>query len=149
MELVKNIIVNLAKNLNKTRDIHIWQPLAVEEFLRKDDIARAVSPLMSHVDMLLTSTVVSLQSSSTIQYTLVLRCAERGGVSDHSQTWTSAHCPQSSDEEQFSRGLVENLITKLEEQPLPHLTPNEHEYLLVLIQATLEVSSRKILDSIS
>ena len=31
------------------------------------------------------------------------------------------------------------LIDQLEIEPLPHLTPNEHAHLLVLIQTTLEV----------
>lgn len=42
VELVKNAFVNLARNLERTRDIHRWQPLAFEEFLKKDTIARAV-----------------------------------------------------------------------------------------------------------
>ncbi len=52
----------------------------------------------------------------------------------------------------FSRALVLRLLKALEEQPLPDLTPNEHSHLLVLIQATLEVSrilnfSRQYIDS--
>ena len=31
------------------------------------------------------------------------------------------------------------LLEELETEPLPHLTPNEHAHLLVLIQTTLEV----------
>lgn len=45
-----------------------------------------------------------------------------------------------SDEDQFSRSLVHRLLERLEEQQLPHLTPNEHASLMVLIQTTLEVS---------
>lgn len=45
-----------------------------------------------------------------------------------------------SEEEEFSQTLVEGLKEKLSEQPLPHLTPNEMESLLVLLQTTLEVS---------
>jgi hypothetical protein len=44
-----------------------------------------------------------------------------------------------SDEDGFSRALVVNLLDQLETEPLPHLTPNEHAHLLVLIQTTLEV----------
>jgi hypothetical protein len=44
-----------------------------------------------------------------------------------------------SDEEVFSRPLVTRLIEALEACPIPHLTPNEHAHLLVLIQTTLEV----------
>jgi hypothetical protein len=39
----------------------------------------------------------------------------------------------------FSRSLIESLVGRLEASPLPHLTPNEHAHLLVLIQAMLEV----------
>ena len=39
----------------------------------------------------------------------------------------------------FSRSLIERLVGRLEAFPLPHLTPNEHAHLLVLIQAMLEV----------
>ena len=54
----------------------------------------------------------------------------------------------SSDEEDpFSRSRVERLIGHLEEHPLPHLTPNEHASLLVLIQTALEVSYHLTIDS--
>jgi len=49
------------------------------------------------------------------------------------------HCR--SDEDGFSRTLVMELLDQLESEPLPHLTPNEHAHLLVLIQTTLEVRS--------
>ena len=44
-----------------------------------------------------------------------------------------------SDESGFSRALVTQLMERLEEQLLPHLTPNEQQSLIVLIQTTLEV----------
>jgi len=43
------------------------------------------------------------------------------------------------DDQGFSRSLIERLLGHLEAVPLPHLTPNEHAHLLVLIQAMLEV----------
>lgn len=43
------------------------------------------------------------------------------------------------DDQGFSRPLIERLVGRLEASPLPHLTPNEHAHLLVLIQAMLEV----------
>lgn len=47
-----------------------------------------------------------------------------------------------SDSEQgFSRVLVNRLVERLEEKPLPHLTVNEQAHLIVLIQTTLEVCS--------
>lgn len=52
------------------------------------------------------------------------------------------------EEQGFSRPLVENLLEALETNPLPHLTPNEHAHLLVLIQATLEIDEqRRALDA--
>lgn len=52
------------------------------------------------------------------------------------------------DETVFSRHMVETLIEQLEMQPLPHLTPNEHAHLLVLIQTTLEIEEqRRALDA--
>ncbi|KAJ8083807.1 regulator of (H+)-ATPase in vacuolar membrane [Marasmius tenuissimus] len=52
------------------------------------------------------------------------------------------------DEEGFGRTLVMGLIERLENNPLPHLTPNEHAHLLVLIQATLEIDEqRRALDA--
>ncbi|KAJ8520116.1 hypothetical protein ONZ45_g3052 [Pleurotus djamor] len=51
-------------------------------------------------------------------------------------------------DEGFSRPLVSNLLEALEKRPLPHLSPNEHDHLLVLIQATLEVEEqRRALDA--
>ncbi|KAF8273891.1 WD repeat-containing protein [Lactarius quietus] len=48
----------------------------------------------------------------------------------------------------FSRPLIERLLDHLEATPLPHLTPNEHAHLLVLIRAMLEVDeSRRSLDA--
>ncbi|KAG2154690.1 RAVE protein 1 C terminal-domain-containing protein [Suillus clintonianus] len=52
------------------------------------------------------------------------------------------------DEIVFSRHMVETLIEQLEARPLPHLTPNEHAHLLVLIQTTLEIEEqRRALDA--
>jgi hypothetical protein len=44
-----------------------------------------------------------------------------------------------SDDQGFSRPLIERLLSRLEKASLPHLTANEHAHLLVLIQAMLEV----------
>ncbi|KAI9461775.1 RAVE protein 1 C terminal-domain-containing protein [Boletus coccyginus] len=43
----------------------------------------------------------------------------------------------------FSRSLVESLIEQLEVQPLPHLSPNEHAHLIVLIQTALEIDEQQ------
>ncbi|KAG9314237.1 RAVE protein 1 C terminal-domain-containing protein [Chiua virens] len=51
-------------------------------------------------------------------------------------------------EKVFSRSLVESLVEQLEVQPLPHLSPNEHAHLIVLIQTTLEMDEqRRALDA--
>ncbi|OAX44398.1 hypothetical protein K503DRAFT_383768 [Rhizopogon vinicolor AM-OR11-026] len=56
--------------------------------------------------------------------------------------------PQEPDEPLFSRDMVETLIEQLEARPVPHLTPNEHAHLLVLIQTTLEIEEqRRALDA--
>ena len=49
------------------------------------------------------------------------------------------HLYHSSDEEGFSRPLVERLLQQLEDQPIPHLSPNEQQALEVLVRTTLEV----------
>ncbi|EMD42152.1 hypothetical protein CERSUDRAFT_110689 [Gelatoporia subvermispora B] len=52
------------------------------------------------------------------------------------------------DDDAFSPSLVRRLLDRLEDKPLPHLTPNEHETLLVLIQTTLEIQEqRRALDA--
>jgi hypothetical protein len=49
--------------------------------------------------------------------------------------------PNRPGDQGFSRSLIERLVGRLEASPLPHLTPNEHAHLLVLIQAMLEVGT--------
>lgn len=46
----------------------------------------------------------------------------------------------SESSEEFSTTLVEGLLERMNEITLPHLTPNEHQSLYVLIQTTLQVS---------
>ncbi|KAH7885922.1 RAVE protein 1 C terminal-domain-containing protein [Phlebopus sp. FC_14] len=53
-----------------------------------------------------------------------------------------------TDDDKFSRSLVEALVEQLEARPLPHLTPNEHAHLIVLVQTTLEIDEqRRALDA--
>ncbi|KIK91309.1 hypothetical protein PAXRUDRAFT_34992 [Paxillus rubicundulus Ve08.2h10] len=56
----------------------------------------------------------------------------------HNFLLASLERSESVDDEGFSRSLVESLVKQLEARPLPHLTPNEHAHLIVLIQTTLE-----------
>ncbi|KAJ7071176.1 RAVE protein 1 C terminal-domain-containing protein [Mycena amicta] len=52
--------------------------------------------------------------------------------------------PKDDDEDEgFSRAGVTRLIETLENNPLPHLTPNEQAHLLVLIQTTLEIDEQQ------
>ncbi|GBE78251.1 hypothetical protein SCP_0111340 [Sparassis crispa] len=114
VELVKKIIVNLARNLESGKDVEEWRCVPFEEFFQKDEMARA-------------------ESVHKQQYSLLFSVPETREVSD---------------DDQFSRSLVKQLIERLEEQPLPHLTSNEHASLLVLIQATLEIQEqRRALDA--
>ncbi|EKM61140.1 uncharacterized protein PHACADRAFT_134380 [Phanerochaete carnosa HHB-10118-sp] len=115
VELVKNIVINLAKNIRWTRDTYEWKTLPTEEFLKKDETARAI------------------HASSKPRY---------------SSLFTVPETADESDAEQFSSDLVQKLVERLEEEPLPHLTPNEKDALIVLMQATLEIErQRRALDS--
>ncbi|KAI9461002.1 RAVE protein 1 C terminal-domain-containing protein [Lactarius psammicola] len=65
----------------------------------------------------------------------------------HALRHAPADCNRPEDQG-FSRPLIERLLDHLEATPLPHLTPNEHARLLVLIRAMLEVDeSRRALDA--
>ncbi|KAF5323620.1 hypothetical protein D9611_005764 [Ephemerocybe angulata] len=48
-----------------------------------------------------------------------------------------------SDENSFSRALVERLIRHLESHQIPHLNANERAHLIVLIQTTLEIDEQR------
>ncbi|KII93785.1 hypothetical protein PLICRDRAFT_101217 [Plicaturopsis crispa FD-325 SS-3] len=119
IELVKDIIVNLARDIKATRSgeqsISDWHKMPVEQFLRRDQ------------------TVKSNNVQPKLRYNFLFDGPEQ---------------KDESDENVFSRGLVLRLIEELEAQPLPHLTPNEHAHLLVLIQTTLEIDEqRRALDA--
>ena len=43
VELVKNVIVNLALNIESGRSDHEWQNLPIEKYLQKDEEVKAVS----------------------------------------------------------------------------------------------------------
>jgi hypothetical protein len=44
------------------------------------------------------------------------------------------------DDKAFSRPLVTRLVQQLEDRPLPFMTPNEHDQLLVLLETSVEVN---------
>lgn len=61
-------------------------------------------------------------------------------------TWSSTD--DDDDPNSFSRKLVERLLRKLEQQPLPHLSKTEQAHLIVMIQTTLEIDEqRRALDA--
>ncbi|KAK7059134.1 regulator of (H+)-ATPase in vacuolar membrane [Paramarasmius palmivorus] len=115
VELVKDIIVNLSKNLasSSTSTWQSWPMIPAERFFSKDH--------------------------------------RQDKVSSHKKRYTGLfNGPEIKDDEEdgFCRPLVTQLLEKLETDPLPHLTPNEHAHLLVLIQTTLEIDEqRRALDS--
>ncbi|KAH9897985.1 WD repeat-containing protein [Cubamyces lactineus] len=115
IELVKSIIVNLARNMESGNNIHDWENLPIEKFLQKDEEARATNALHRP------------------KYSLLF------------------DIPEGKDEEEedaFSPSVVQKLLDRLEEKPVPHLTPNENASLLVLIQTSLEIEEhRRALDS--
>lgn len=115
VELVKKVIVELAKLVEDRRSLHKWKNIPINEYYKKDEAARAAHP------------------SRKPKYSLLFSMPD---------------LEEETDEDQFSRSRVEQLLGHLEEQPLPHLTPNEHASLLVLIQTTLEIEEqRRALDA--
>ncbi|KAI0316614.1 WD repeat-containing protein [Amylostereum chailletii] len=119
LELVKEIIVNLARDLERLEEIgeeHMeWTSVPVDHFLRKDQMT------------------TSEHGRHRRQYSSLFTLPDQN---------------DEPDDEGFSRTLVEKLLDQLETTPLRHLGPNEHAHLLVLIQATLEVDeARRALDA--
>ncbi|KAJ7492768.1 RAVE protein 1 C terminal-domain-containing protein [Mycena latifolia] len=114
VELVKDIIVNLARDICDAKTKADWTSMPIEHFLRKE-------------------TTRGSSSGHKKRYTLLFNGPEQ---------------KDDDEEEGFSRALVGRLIETLESNPLPHLTPNEHAHLLVLIQTTLEIDEqRRALDA--
>ncbi|KAI0778601.1 WD repeat-containing protein [Trametes elegans] len=130
IELVKKIIVNLAHNVESGLDIHEWKNLPIETFLQKDEDARAVR--------IFWLSVVSRSSPHIYQ------------ASSHRKNYSLLFdIPESKDDEEdpFSPPVIQKLLDRLEEQPIPHLSRSENASLLVLIQAALEIEEhRRALD---
>ncbi|THH13364.1 hypothetical protein EW146_g6843 [Bondarzewia mesenterica] len=119
VELVKEIIVNLARDIERADKLGVERfvstSVPVDHFLRKDQMNN------------------SSKAYHKRQYSSLFAVPEQN---------------DEPHDEGFSRPLVESLLEQLEARPLPYLTPNEHAHLLVLIQATLEVDeSRRSLDA--
>ncbi|OSD03553.1 hypothetical protein PYCCODRAFT_1476945 [Trametes coccinea BRFM310] len=114
IELVKNIIVTLARNVESGRDIHEWENLPIEKFFQTDDETRA-------------------SAAHRPKYSLLFDIPEG---------------KEEDEEDPFSPAVVGKLLDRLEEKPIPHLTPSENASLLVLIQTALEIEEhRRALDS--
>ncbi|KAJ6621584.1 RAVE protein 1 C terminal-domain-containing protein [Mycena sp. CBHHK59/15] len=114
VELVKEVIVNLARDIGDSKAKVNWTSMPIESFFRKEASPRTTS-------------------SHKKSYTMLFDGPEQKDVDQ---------------EEGFSRTLVDRLIETLENDPLPHLTPNEQAHLLVLIQTTLEIDEqRRTLDA--
>ncbi|TCD69890.1 regulator of (H+)-ATPase in vacuolar membrane [Steccherinum ochraceum] len=109
VELVKTIIVNLAKYLEVPEEIREWSNVSTEEFMKKDAVGKAHHPHRKHKP----------------QYT---------------QLFSLPDVSESEVSDEFSTSLVEGLLERMDENTLPHLTPNEHQSLYVLIQTTLQAN---------
>ncbi|OBZ78887.1 Regulator of V-ATPase in vacuolar membrane protein 1 [Grifola frondosa] len=135
IELVKNIIVNLAKNLESGLSPENGKvSLLSLSFRRMKQPGRCVIgdvPYITPLDPKYSSGQIHMPHRP--RYSVLFSVPE---------------VPEESTDEQFSRSLVERLMERLEEKPLPHLTPKEHASLLVLIQTTVEIEEqRRALDS--
>ncbi|KAI1793966.1 RAVE protein 1 C terminal-domain-containing protein [Ganoderma leucocontextum] len=113
VELVKKVIINLARNVESGKDIHDWENLPIEQYLSKEQE---------------TTAPVNGFHKRNPKYSSLFNNSESKDVSD---------------EDPFSPQAVQRLLDRLEEQPIPHLTPKEHASLLVLIQTTLEIQQQR------
>ncbi|KDQ63425.1 hypothetical protein JAAARDRAFT_169243 [Jaapia argillacea MUCL 33604] len=120
IELVKDIIVNLYKYLQKESSgskltFYDYEGVPVERFLKSSH--ESLGP-----------------------------AARR--EPQYSSLFNTTEDIDEPDEDVFSRSLVDRLLERLESDPLPHMTANEHAHLLVLIQTALEVDEqRRALDT--
>ncbi|KAI0307694.1 WD repeat-containing protein [Multifurca ochricompacta] len=120
LDLVKGILVNLSHDVDARR------------VLQNDTFKSSAVPVDHYF----------LKKDHTS--TPVLKYHRR----QHSSLFTNPEETNEADDQGFSRSLIERLLSHLEAAPLPHLTPNEHAHLLVLIQAMLQVDdSRRALDA--
>ncbi|EJF67065.1 hypothetical protein DICSQDRAFT_151429 [Dichomitus squalens LYAD-421 SS1] len=61
----------------------------------------------------------------------------------HSLLFDTLDSRDDPDEDPFSPPAIQKLLDRLEEKPIPHLTPKEHASLLILIQTTLEIDQQR------
>ncbi|TDL28114.1 hypothetical protein BD410DRAFT_870276 [Rickenella mellea] len=115
VELVKEIIVNLALDLQKAseegkRVFSEWRSLPVERFLASHHSG-------------------STTTKKKRPYSILFNGPQQ--------------LDDGPEDGMFSRELVRKLLEQLEAEPLAHLTPNEHAHLVVLIQTTLEIEEQR------
>ena len=135
--------------MNLSRDIERWHELntdifesstlSIDHYFRKSPISESVSLGCS-----CGSDPLSLRRgrSQTLTTEGIRHCLWTQKMPTSEFRISSKRFPLTHnrpDDQSFSRSLIERLVGRLEASPLPHLTPNEHAHLLVLIQAMLEV----------
>ncbi|KAI0756586.1 RAVE protein 1 C terminal-domain-containing protein [Daedaleopsis nitida] len=114
-ELVKDVIVNLARNIESGRNMHDWENLPIDQYLQKNEAARG---------------------------------AHTTHRPKYSSLFDIPESKEDADDTSFSSHMVQRLLDRLQEKPIPHLTPREHSSLLVLIQTALEIEEqRRALDA--
>ncbi|KAF9514679.1 hypothetical protein BS47DRAFT_1392270 [Hydnum rufescens UP504] len=113
IELVKDVIVRLAKTLDDAADLDRgyfrWTPLPVSEYTKDRGVISSSGPARANYSYLFDESSGEDLSSNEI----------------------------------FGRALVSSLVRRLEETPLTHLTVNERAHLIVLIQTTLQIEEQR------
>ena len=142
VELVKTIIVNLSKYLSEPEEIREWHNVPTADFMKKGEAARIVSVMKEckHNVQRLSGSSTSPETQATVFSTLLYTGRERKVNPFDNHGRLSLTRPNSDAEDDlFSSALVNDLLERFEENPIPHLTPNEQQSLFVLIQTTLQV----------
>ncbi|KAI0305003.1 RAVE protein 1 C terminal-domain-containing protein [Russula brevipes] len=122
LDVVKAILVNLSRDVERLHEMH-------------GDIFKSSTIPIDHYFKSRSSGLVGIEGHNSHRR-------------EYSSLFMGTEDTDEQDDQGFSRSLIERLLRHLEAVPLPHLTPNEHAHLLVLIQAMLEVDdSRRALDS--
>jgi len=143
LDVVKVILVNLSRDVERWHELHYdvfkSSTIPIDHYSKK---SRVSSPV-SLVDSCESDFLYSQHRRQIVIVERTLHCLrpQRMLMSKLELTSLISLLIHSRlDEDQgFSRSMIERLLSRLEAVPLPHLSPNEHAHLLVLIQAMLEV----------
>jgi hypothetical protein len=145
LDVVKAILVNLSRDMERWLELHNdafkSSSIPIDHYFERTRISGQVSPGSSCESDLLYSFYLRQQTRITEG---TLHCSWPRGILMSELCLTSyisllMHSRLDDDDQGFSRSLIERLLSRLEEVPLPHFSPNEHAHLLSLIQAMLEV----------